>query len=81
MVAFRPSDVPCLAVLNHISRECSLQPPSRALAPADSSLFLFYLFRLSSAVLVPRRDFAAIYFMRVTSFSALSLPPAVAYLP
>lgn len=28
-----------------------------------------------------RADFAAIYFMRVTSFSALSLPPAAPYLP
>lgn len=62
-----------LTVLNHITRVPFL--PLLALSPAGS--FLFYLFRLSTAVLEARRDFAAIYFMRVTSFSALSLPPAV----
>lgn len=63
-------------VLNHITRVAFL--PLLALSPAGSGSFLFYLFRLSTAaVLEVRRDFAAIYFMRVTSFSALSLPPTV----
>lgn len=60
-----------LTVLNHITRLLFL--PLLALSPAGSGSFLFYLFRLSTAVLEARRDFAAIYFMRVTSFSALSL--------
>lgn len=61
-------------VLNHITHVPFL--PLLALSPAGS--YLFYLFRLSTAaVLEVRRDFAAIYFMRVTSFSALSLPPIV----
>lgn len=67
-------------LLNHITH-VPFFTPSRALSPAGSSSFLFYLFRLSTAVLEARRDFAAIYFMCVTSFSALSLLPTVAYLP
>lgn len=67
-------------VLNHIRpHEAFLSLLTLSLV--DSFSFLFYLFRLSTSVLEARRDFAAIYFMRVTSFSALSLPPIVAYLP
>lgn len=69
-----------LTVLNHI-RPHEVFLSLLTLSLVDSFSFLFYLFRLSTSVLEARRDFAAIYFMRVTSFSALSLPPIVAYLP
>lgn len=41
---------------------------------ADSSFALILFVSLIHAVLEARADFAAIYFIRVTSFSALSLP-------
>lgn len=71
IATFCVSNARYLMVLNHITRVLFLPLP--ALSPAGSGSFLFYLFRLSTAVLEARRDFAAIYFMRVTSFSALSL--------
>lgn len=77
-VSLGTSNAQYLMALNHITRVPFL--PLSTLSPAGSCSFLFYLFRLSSPVLEARRDFAAIYFMRVTSFSALSLPPTIAYL-